>query len=149
MMKDWPEFDVNGDLPPGVHQATLSEVIEHFGKSTLQRRIVAGRLTRIYHLANSTEKLKRFVIFGSFITAKPAPNDVDVFLLMDDSFVPQHVADEAVIIFDHLATQEYEGASVFWLKMSGAIGGEQRAIEDWQTKRDRTRRGIVEVVSHD
>jgi hypothetical protein len=50
-MKDWPDFNDNGDLPPGIHQATLVEVIEHFGKDTLQRRTMARRLERIYTLA--------------------------------------------------------------------------------------------------
>jgi hypothetical protein len=27
-----PEFDSEGDLPEGVHQATLVEVLERFGK---------------------------------------------------------------------------------------------------------------------
>src|SRR5215210_4813201 len=148
-MKQWPEFDSNGDLPVGIHQATLADVIEHFGGGSLQRRIVARRLARIYDLASSTGHLARFIVFGSFVTAKPEPNDVDIFLLMDDSFVPQQVAREAGVIFSHLATQEYEGASVFWLKRAGALGGEQKALEDWQIKRDKTRRGIVEVISRD
>jgi hypothetical protein len=40
-MKKWPEFNVHGDLPVGIHQATLVEMIEHFGRSSLQRRQVA------------------------------------------------------------------------------------------------------------
>jgi hypothetical protein len=148
-MKEWPDFDDNGDLPVGIHQATLSEVVAHFGAASLQRRVVAQRLVRIYELASGTGHLARFVIFGSFVTAKPDPNDVDIFLIMEDTFAPQQVSAEAEIIFDHLAAQEYEGASVFWLKRAGAIGGEQRAVEDWQIKRDRARRGIVEVVSRD
>ncbi len=148
-MRVWPDFDNNGDLPVGIHRATLAEVIEHFGGGSLQRRIVAQRLTRIYDLASGTGHLARFIIFGSFVTSKPEPNDVDIFLLMEESFVPRQVSDEAEIVFSHLAAQEYEGASVFWLKRSGAIGGEQSALEDWQIKRDKTRRGIVEVMSHD
>jgi len=31
----------------------------------------------------------------------------------------------------------------------GWLGGEQEALEHWQTKRDKTRRGIVEVISDD
>ena len=148
-MKKWPEFDSKGDLPVGIHQATLAEVIEHFGGGSLQRRIIAQRLARLYDLASGTGHLARFIVFGSFITAKRDPNDVDIFLLMNDSFVAQQVSGEAEIIFNHLAVQEYEGASVFWLKRLGALGGEQKAIEDWQIKRDKTRRGIVEVISRD
>jgi hypothetical protein len=38
------------------------------------------------------------------------------------------------------------GASVFWTRRSGALGGEQAMIEYWQIRRDRGRRGIVEVL---
>ena len=63
-------------LPQGVHHAALAEVLERFGHGTLQRRAVADRLNRVYELAASTRHLRRFVIFGSFVTAKDDPNDV-------------------------------------------------------------------------
>lgn len=148
-MKEWPQYDSNGDLPIGIYQATLAQVIEHFGTDTLQRQIVARRLERIYALAHSTGQMARFVVFGSFVTAKPEPNDVDIFLLMEDTFDSSQVIGEAAIIFDHAAAQNHEGASVFWIRRMAAMGGEQAALEYWQIKRDKTRRGIVEVVSHD
>jgi hypothetical protein len=148
-MKQWPEFDSNGDLPVGIHQATLAEIIEHFGDSTLQRRIVARRLERIYQLARSTGHLARLIIFGSFVTAKPEPNDVDIFLLMEDTFDSSQVTGEAAVIFDHAAAQNYEGASVFWIRRMAALGGEPAALERWQIKRDQTQRGIVEIISYD
>jgi len=148
-MKEWPEFNEHGDLPIGIHQATLVEVIEHFGRSSVQRRHVAERLIRIYDLAYSTGQVARFIVYGSFITTKPNPNDVDIFILMKDTFRPIEVGREAAIIFDHMAAHKHEGASVFWITRAGAIGGEQAALEDWQYKRDRTRRGIVEVISRD
>ena len=43
LMKDWPDFNDNGDLPLGIHQATLAEVIEHFGKGTSKRQVPAQR----------------------------------------------------------------------------------------------------------
>jgi hypothetical protein len=148
-MKEWPKFDSNGDLPVGIYQATLAEVIEHFGTGTLQRQIVARRLERIYSLASGTGQMARFVVFGSFVTGKPEPNDVDIFLLMEDTFDSGQIFGEASIIFDHTAAQHHEGASVFWIRQMAAIGGEQAALEYWQIKRDKTQRGIIEVVSHD
>ena len=71
-------FDTNGDLPEGVHRATLDEVLERFGHGTPQREIMTGRLNRVLELARGTGKLERFIIFGSYITAKPEPNDVDI-----------------------------------------------------------------------
>jgi hypothetical protein len=148
-MKRWPDFDDKGDLPAGVHQASLADVVQHFGVGSIQRRVVARRLSRIYELAVGTGHVYRFIVFGSFVTSKPDPNDVDVFLLMDDAFSLGQISGETRIIFDHLEAQEVEGASVFWLKKSGAMGGEQAAVEDWQIRRDGRRRGIVEVVGRD
>jgi len=86
------------------------------------------------------------VVFGSFITGEPEPNDVDVFLLMEDSFDVDQTSDELRLLFEHSAAQAYFGASIFWLRRLAVISSEQAAIEDWQVKRDGTRRGIVEIV---
>ena len=53
------------------------------------------------------------------------------------------------VIFDHLAVQTVEGVSVFWIRRLAAIEGEQQALEHWQLKRDKSRRGIVEVIRDD
>ncbi len=108
------------------------------------------RLERLYKLAYTTGQVARFIVFGSFVTAKVDPGDVDIFLLMEDAFDSTHVRGEAAIIFDHLAGQTVEGASIFWIRRQAAIGGEQAAVEHWQLKRDKTRRGIVvEVINDD
>ena len=148
-MKKWPEFDDDGDLPVGIHQATLAEVLQHFGTSTVQRRLIGQRLERIYKLAYSTGQVARFVVFGSFVTAKPNPGDIDIFMLMEDSFDFNQVHGETAIIFDHLVVQNVLGASVFWIRRLAVIEGEQEALEHWQIKRDNTRRGIVEVIIND
>jgi hypothetical protein len=147
--RKWPDFNEYGDLPVGIHQATLTEVIEHFGKGSLQRQRVAERLVRIYELAHSIGKVARFVIYGSFVTAKLKPDDVDIFLLMDDSFDKEQTSGETAMVFDHLTTEHKTGASVFWMRRLSVLDSEQEFIEHWQLKRDLTRRGIVEVMSRD
>lgn len=146
---DWPPFDSNGDLPTGVYTATLDQVLQHFATQNPQRASLGRRLERIYKLVLGTGQLARFVVFGSFITAKPVPGDVDIFIMMEDSFDSQQVKGEAAMIFNHQAAQTLEGASVFWIRKLAAIGGEQGSIEHWQITRYKTRRGIVEVVSDD
>jgi|SRR5581483_6538486 len=148
-MKSWPHFSPTGDLPVGIHIATVAEVLQYFGAGTLQRQVVARRLERIYRLVRSTGLLARFVVFGSFITSKPYPKDVDIFVIMENDFALSKVTGESAIVFDHTAAQNIEGASVFWIRRAAAIGGEQAAVEHWQIKRDKTLRGIVEVIEHD
>lgn len=145
----WPHFNDHGDLPPGIHRATLSEVLEHFGQATLRRQVVARRLERIYALAAATHHLARFIVYGSFVTSKPDPGDVDVFMLMDESFNVERVSPEQMPIFSHMLAHDYEGASVFWSTRAAVGGGEQELVEHWQLKRDGTHRGVVEVTEHD
>ncbi len=148
-MKRWPQFSESGDLPPGIHKATLSDVIEHFGKGSFQRSILATRLQRIHSLARATGQLARFIIFGSFVTDKPDPQDIDIFLLMEDSFDAKSLTGETRILFDHIAAENYEGASIFWLRHVAALEGNDAAIEHRQVKRNGKKRGIVEVIIHD
>ncbi len=142
-----PPFNTNGDLPAGVHAISLRDAIERFGKPTVRRKVLAGRLERIYRLARQTGQVARFVVFGSFVTDKPQPNDVDVFIVMDDNFDYGKAVGETRLLFDHASAQDHFGASVFWLRRIAAFGGEDAAIEQWQIKRDGTKRGILEITS--
>ncbi len=141
-----PDFTDSGDLPVGVHQARLPDVVFRFGSSPARRRILGRRLERIRQIALDTKHLLRFVVFGSFVTSKPEPNDVDVFMVMDDNFDMGELTGEAALLFDHLTAQFHFGCSVFWVRRMAALGGEDAAIEDWQVKRDGSRRGIVEII---
>jgi hypothetical protein len=141
-----PAFNEKGELPVSVFRATLREVIDRFGVGSSQRQAVARRLERIHQLAIATGHLSQFIVFGSFVTDKADPNDVDVVMIMEDTFDPDQLTGETKILFDHSAAQAHFGASVFWVRRFAIFGDPKDFIEDWQFKRDRTRRGIVEIV---
>lgn len=142
-----PEFNEYGDLHPGVHQATLDDVIERFGDWQGPRNLCARRLEHIYELAQRTSHLQRFIIFGSFITEKLNPNDVDVILVLSDDFRLEDCPVESQGLFDHAVAQARYGASIFWVRPGLLIN---ESIDDfvayWQIKRDGSKRGIVEVI---
>jgi hypothetical protein len=100
----------------------------------------------LYQLAISTGQLARFVVFGSFVTIKEDPSDIDLILLMEDTFDLAAVSGEAALVFQHTEAGAHFGASVFWMCRSGTIGGEQAMIEYWQIRREGGQRGIVEIV---
>lgn len=112
-----------------MHASTLGELAAAFGCTSRERQILFERIARIHRVAAATRHLARFVVFGSFVSEKPDPNDVDIFMVFDDA-----------------TADAYFGASVFWLRRPAAFGGEQATVEFWQTKRDGSRRGIVEIV---
>ena len=140
-----PDFNEHGDLPLDIHVTTLNEVLTRFGQSTKQRVAVADRLSRIHQLAVATGHVRRFVVFGSFVTDKPEPNDVDIFIVMDDDFDFSSTSGETKLLFEHGNAQSHFGASVFWLRQLAAYNGEDAAIADWKIKRDGTERGIVDI----
>jgi hypothetical protein len=142
-----PEFDSHGDLPVGVHPASLEEVCARFGQGTSQRQFVTSRLIHIYKLARQTGKLERFIVFGSYITSKPDPNDVDILLVMRDDFTAQDYDADAFPMFDHMRAQRELGASIFAIRSAFILGMTvNEFITQWQIKRDLSRRGIVEIV---
>jgi len=141
-----PACNENGDLPPGIHESSLNELLNRFSTGSPMRIVLGLRLKRIYQIALDTGHLARFIIFGSFITEKADPNDVDVFMLMDDDFDLSKVTGETRFLFDHSLAQSYFGCSVFWVRRLAALGGEDETIGYWQIKRDRTYRGIVEIM---
>ena len=141
-----PNLNYEGELPEGVHGATIDEVVARFGGGTSQREIVTARLQQIYQLAKGTEHLQQFLIFGSYITTKPEPNDIDIVLIFDDDFDITTCSVEVRKLLNHQQTETELGASIFWMRPSLLfLETLEEFIKGWQVKRDGTRRGIIEV----
>jgi hypothetical protein len=142
-----PAFNSQGDLPDGLHQATLAEVLSRFGQGSDARRHATAVLQRIHSRVAATGKLDRLVIFGSYVTAKPGPRDVDLVLVMKDDFSLAGCDEPTRLLFDHQRAETEIGASIFWLCPSALLRGTlEEFLLGWGTKRDMTRRGIVEVI---
>ena len=146
-----PALLPNGYLPPGVHEATLSEVVERFGTNTPRRQVLASRLQELVGLAQETRNLLRLFIWGSFVTDKLFPRDLDVFLLMQEGFDREFSALSPLqrYVFEHESARLLFEADVFWA--TEAIGTAVLAswLSVYQLTRDMGQRGIVEVILDD
>ena len=80
-----PEFNAVGDLPEGVYGVSWQQFESRFGGTASRRVFLLGRLKALLQLASANGKLRRVFVWGSFVTAKPAPR-FDVLLIMDDDF---------------------------------------------------------------
>jgi hypothetical protein len=141
-----PAFDSRGDLPVGIHPATLAEVIARLGHGTPQRELVTARLVHIYALVRATGKLLRFVIFSSYVTNKPAPNDVDIILVMADDFTEHDYDPDLVPVFEHLRAQQELGASIFAVR-PGFVGEKLLTISSRIGRSSATRAGTASSKS--
>ena len=138
-----PDFREDGYLPEGLHLATEAEIIFRFGTSTNQRRRLALRLRRWIELSRSVAA-KRLFVDGSFVTAKPEPNDVDAVVWLADDFIDRVSRGDiqAIELETMLLTRRPE--EIF-------AAEDRRDWDDWVEFFSRTRepdgrpKGIVEV----
>jgi hypothetical protein len=70
-----PTPNALGELPPGIHTATLAEVETVFATTPRRRRLFEGLRRAVQNL--QAAGVCRVFIDGSFVTTKADPNDVD------------------------------------------------------------------------
>jgi hypothetical protein len=76
-----PDLDDNGNIPQGIHRASLAEIEQRFGCASEVRRAEVQSLRWLVELAKRAG-VRRLVIGGSFITEVLEPNDIDCVLLL-------------------------------------------------------------------
>lgn len=81
-------FRPDGYLPAGVHLATEAEITFRFGTSGARRQRLVLRLRRWIDLARRVHA-PRLLVDGSFVTAKPEPDDVDAVVMLPVDFQAQ------------------------------------------------------------
>ena len=85
-------------------------------------------------------------MFGSFVSAGADPRDVDIVLVMAADFRLEEAPRESLTLFSHADAEARFGASVFWIRQGMLQEPQmQEFLETWQTKRDGSRRGLLEV----
>ena len=82
-----PEFSADGLLPDGIVECTPEEVFERFGRfqSSDRRPRLTGQLQEYIQELRAAEVAKYLVIDGSYVTREPAPNDIDLLLVLRDT----------------------------------------------------------------
>jgi hypothetical protein len=141
-----PAFTSDGNLPEGIHLATEEEVFARFATPSARRGWLGEQFQRLLALAKSTEQLARVFLWGSFVTSKEVPNDLDVLLVMSAEFSVEALPASSQVLFDHVRARLRYQADVFWTKTSIDQQVLHLWLDTYQTGKDFTRRGIVEVV---
>jgi hypothetical protein len=83
-----PSLRPDGYLPEGLHLCSEAEVTFRFGSSGPRRRRLVLRLRRWAELARQVNA-RRLLIDGSFVTAKPEPDDIDAVVFLPSDFQEQ------------------------------------------------------------
>ena len=130
-----PEFNEDGNLPPGIHRSTLDEVVARFGTGSADRQAGIAELCEFVPWAREAG-IKRLLVDGSFVTCKESPNDVDVVILASDE-----QPEEGQAALD---------SAVRWPFLHIQVAADSADFEAWaltdfaKDKQDRPR-GVVEI----
>ncbi len=79
-----PALNPDGVLPIGIFDCTLAEVQEGFGtfKGSDQRVRLFTRLEALAEAMRASGIFESLIVDGSFVTAKPVPNDIDLIAVL-------------------------------------------------------------------
>jgi hypothetical protein len=124
----WPHaarVDRRRGITLGVHIADWQEFEARFCSSSPRRVWLSGRLRILLEFAATGGKLRRIFVWGSFVTGKPAPGDIDILLIMDEDFETEIDSASAQAVFDSVRARLLFESDVFWARAS--IGDKVRA----------------------
>ena len=114
-----PDLNSDGFLPPGIHAASLRETLTRYGDGSQARQRQGNLLRLIVEAAQSYPTIKRVLVWGSFVTAKPEPNDLDYSVVVGTAHEVVDVPLEHKRFFDLLRRGGFMAAmSVTWLFMT-------------------------------
>src|SRR3954464_15601517 len=79
-----PPFNQDGLLPEGIHTCDLDEAALRFGRfqRSDRRPRLWARFSEFIREIEASGLIEEVIIDGSFITAKPDPNDIDLLLIV-------------------------------------------------------------------
>ena len=79
-----PAFTEHGLLPEGVYNSTLEEAAARFGafQRSDRRPLLWARFVEFVREVRACGLIDAIVVDGSFVSAAPAPNDIDLILVV-------------------------------------------------------------------
>ena len=143
-----PDFDSDGDLPPGIHTASVAEIKARFATfrtSDVRLRLLAT-LDRLLEMARVSGIVNRIVVGGSYVTANPEPNDIDVVILLSPEIELSQLTPQQYNVARRTALRRVlKGADLDVIVARDGSSQAEKAVEFFQTNRDNKSVGVVEV----
>lgn len=139
-----PEFDENGNLPPGVHFGEWEEFKERFGTNYKRNRRIEGLELAMTQL--KAAGCRTIYINGSFVTSKPDSRDFDACYDLEnvDSEYLRVNAPRFLNYYDRDAQKAKYKGEIFPADAPVGYYGEN-SFEFFQKDREKNRKGIIAI----
>jgi len=144
-----PELNEDGLLPGGIHEASMEEVRESFGRfqRSDRRPTLYTKLSEYMGQVRSTGLIAAVIVNGSFVTSKDEPSDIDVILVLrqDHDFS----ADPKPFEYNVLSKRRVRGRFRFDILVAREGSAEyEQGVNFFQGVKGRPdlRKGVVKVL---
>jgi hypothetical protein len=135
-----PEFDESGNLPPGIHHATWSEIVTRYATSVRRRELLDGLLDALRSLQGAG--CATAYLDGSLVTSKDHPGDFDA--CWESSGVILNRLDPELLDFSHeRAEQKARYGGEFFPSDWPADANGTTYLDFFQRDRLKRQKGII------
>ena len=95
--------------------ASLDDLRIRFGTSTPRRQFLFRQLEIVIDQLLITRSVKQIYLFGSFVSGKASPNDVDLLVVMNAGFSTTQLGGKVLELFQHDVCRIRYQADLFWV----------------------------------
>jgi hypothetical protein len=122
--------------------ASVEEIRARFGCGTPRREFLFQQFQAVLHRLRATGHVNQIYLFGSFVTGKEYPNDIDLLVIMSAAFSTASLSGKDLDVFQHDVCRILFNADVFWL--TDSVGADR--IEDLLDVFSRNREGQAQPI---
>lgn len=138
-----PNFDENGNLPPGLHFCDWAEFKERFGYTPKRAQMIRG--VEVVMAQLKAAGCRSAYINGSFVTHKLAPEDFDMCWDRDDvdiNYLRQNAP--TILNFYDKETQKAKYKGEIY-PSDQPVDESTMSIDFFQRDREQNRKGIIAI----
>ncbi|GAA6621995.1 DUF6932 family protein [Scytonema sp. NUACC26] len=138
-----PDFDENGNLPPGIHFCNWNEFKKRFGYTRNRKQMIQGMEIVMTDL--KAAGCRTFYINGSFVTNEPLSNDFDACWDRDDVDI-EYLREKSPLIlkfYDSTAQKAKYKGEIY--QSDRPVDESTISIEFFQRDREQNRKGIIAI----
>ena len=124
---------------------SLDEFTKQYGASTPRRQFLFKQARSVISLLRATGQAKRVFVFGSFVSKKPNPNDIDFFIVMAEGFTTSHLKGKIAEVFQNEVCRIRYGVDLFWVTEAIGESHIQDMLDVFSSDRLQQYNPIVEI----
>jgi predicted nucleotidyltransferase len=125
--------------------ASLDDLRMRFGTSTPRRQFLFRQLEIVIDQLLITRSVKQIYLFGSFVSGKASPNDVDLLVVMNAGFSTTQLGGKVLELFQHDVCRIRYQADLFWVTEVVGNARIEDLLEVFSRDREGRAQSVIEV----